>query len=196
MTIRDIIEVATLQPLTKERYEQLVKTAPSTSVMFYNATEQTVYDALAHPSTVLGSDAFPYTKKSGGPAVDWDTPYEDVNGHPRGAGAHARLLRLVREKKVDVPLMLAVSKMSYMIARFMQDNGVEQMARKGRLQVGCDADLTIFDPETVQDNSTMKNGGLPSTGIPYVVVNGTVVVEDSTVLEGVYPGQAVRRSAN
>ncbi|TWT60941.1 amidohydrolase family protein [Rubinisphaera italica] len=191
---KDIIEVSTLKPLTKERYEELVKTAPGTSVMFYNATEQTVYDGLAHPSTVLGSDAFAYSLKAGGPAIEWDTPYDGVNGHPRGAGAHARLLRLVREEKVDIPLMLAISKMSYTIARFMQDNGVQQMAKKGRIQVGCDADITLFDPKTVIDNSTMKNGGLPSTGIPYVIVNGTVVVKDSKVLKGVYPGQPVRRA--
>ena len=190
---KDIIEVATLQPLTKERYEHLVKTAPGTSVMFYNATKQTVYDGLAHPSTVLGSDAFPFSLKSGGPAVDWDTEFDSVNGHPRGAGAHARLLRLVREEKVDIPLMLAISKMSWMIAQFMQDNGVDGMSQKGRLQVGCDADITIFDPKTVTDNATMKNGGLPSTGIPFVLVNGTVVVENSKVLKAVYPGKAVRR---
>lgn len=190
---KDIIETSTLKPLTKERYEELVKNAPATSVMFYNATEQTVYDALTHPSTVLGSDSFTFTAKSGGAAIDWDTRYDSVNGHPRGSGAHARLLRLVREKKVDIPLMLAVSKMSYMIAKFMQENGVSQMAKKGRIQVGCDADITVFDPATVIDNSTMNAGGLPSTGIPHVVVNGTVVVKNSRVLKGVYPGQAVRR---
>ena len=89
--------------------------------------------------------------------------------------------------------MLAVSKMSYMIAKFMQDNGVAQMTKKGRIQVGCDADITIFDPATVKDNATMKAGGLPSSGIPYVIVNGTVVVKKSKVLKGVYPGKAVRR---
>ena len=64
--------------------------------------------------------------------------------------------------------------------------------KKGRVQVGADADLTVFDPETVVDNSTQKDGGLPSTGIPYVVVNVTIVVRDSKVLSGVYPGQAIR----
>ncbi|MEZ8991522.1 hypothetical protein [Vibrio breoganii] len=81
-----------------------------------------------------------------------------------------------------------------MPAEFLKENGVEQMANKGRIQVGADADITLFDPETVQDNSTLKEPGLPSTGIPYVVVNGTVVVEDSQVLKGVYPGQAIRNS--
>jgi hypothetical protein len=193
-TYKDIIEVSNLKPLTKQRYDELVKTAPSTSVMFYNAKEPVVFEALAHPNTVLGSDAYVYSKKSGGPAIDWDTPYDSVNGHPRGAGAHARLLRLVREKKVDIPLTLAISKMSFMIAKFMEDNGVPQMAQKGRIQPGADADIIVFDPKTVKDNSTMQQGGLPSTGIPYVVVNGAIVVKESKVLKGVYPGQAIRRS--
>jgi N-acyl-D-glutamate deacylase len=55
-----------------------------------------------------------------------------------------------------------------------------------------DADITVFDPETVKDNSTPQYGGLPSTGIPYVLVNGTIMVKDSKVLKGVYPGQAIR----
>jgi hypothetical protein len=190
---KDIIEVSNMTPLTKDRYDELIKTAPGTSVLFYNATDSTVNAALAHSTTVLGSDSYPYTlREGGGPAIAWDTPYDGVNGHPRGAGSHARLLRLVREKKVDIPLDLAISKMSYMIARFLQDNGVEQMAKKGRVQVGADADLTVFDPETVVDNSTQKDGGLPSTGIPYVVVNGTIVVADSKVVDDVFPGQAVR----
>ncbi len=192
---KDIIETATVTPLTKERYEELVKTAPSTSIMFYNATEETVYQALAHPNTVLGSDAFPYSMRDGGAAAtDWDTPYDAVNGHPRGAGAHARLLHLVREKKIDIPLPLAVSKMTYMIAKFLEDNGVTQMAHKGRIQEGADADITIFDADTVTDNSTMADGGLPSSGIPYVVVNGTVVVRGSEVRNDVFPGKAIKGS--
>jgi hypothetical protein len=191
---KDIIEVSNMKPLDKARYEELIKNAPGTSVLFYNATKETVYQALAHPATVVGSDAYPYTlrKKGGGPALDWDTPFDGVNGHPRGAGAHAKMLRLVREKKVDIPLIDGVAKMSYLIARFLQDNGVPQMAHKGRIQVGADADITIFDPKTVKDTSTKKDGGLPSTGIPYVVVNGTIVVKDSKVLKGVYPGKPIR----
>ena len=63
---------------------------------------------------------------------------------------------------------------------------------KGRIQIGADADITVFDPKTVQDNSTLKQAGLPATGIPYVLVNGTVVVKDSKVLKEVYPGRAIR----
>ena len=83
-----------------------------------------------------------------------------------------------------MPLMLAISKMSYMPAKYLQDNGVAQMANKGRIQEGKDADITIFDPATVKDNATPASGGLPSSGIPYVVVNGTVVVRELESSEG------------
>ena len=64
----------------------------------------------------------------------------------------------------------------------------------GRIQPGAIADITIFDPDTVTDNSDYPIGksGLPSTGIPYVIVNGTTVVKDSKVLKGVYTGQPIR----
>jgi N-acyl-D-glutamate deacylase len=160
--------------------------------MFYNATDEDVYKGLAHPTSVIGSDAFPYTiRESGKPAIDWDVPFDAVNGHPRGAGSHARMLALVREKKVDIPLSLAISKMTYLIAHYLEDNGVPQMADKGRIQKGKDADITIFDPKTVQDNATMKDGGLASTGIPYVLVNGTVVVRDSETVDNVFPGKPI-----
>jgi len=194
-TYKDIIETATMKPLTKERYDTLIKTAPGTSIMFYGATEDDMLKALAHPETIVGSDSFPLTvSKTGKLAADWDIAYEDVQGHPRLAGTHSVVLRMVREKNL-MPLMLAISKMTYMPAKFLEENGVSQMAHKGRIKEGADADITIFDPKTVKDNSTIKQGGLPATGIPYVVVNGTIVVKDSKVLKGVYPGQPVRLAA-
>lgn len=189
---KDIIVISDLEPLTKERYDEIMKTAPMTPAMFYNAQEEDVVKGLAHPSSVVGSDAFAYTdRKTGEIALDWDTPYDSVNGHPRGAGTHARILSWTREKKLDIPLSLAVSKMTYMIAKYLEDNGVPQMADKGRIQEGKDADITIFDPETVQDKATMQAGGLPSSGIPYVLVNGTVMVRNSETVDDVFPGKPI-----
>ncbi|WP_167191163.1 amidohydrolase family protein [Pseudomaricurvus hydrocarbonicus] len=188
----DIIEVATMKPLTKERYEELLKTQPGASVIFGGVEEEVMLQSLADPRTMVESDAAPLSvTETGELALDWSIPYESTQGHPRGAGSHAKALRLVREEKL-MPLMLAISKMSYMQAKFLQENGVEQMARKGRVKEGTDADITIFNPETVTDNATMAKGGLPSTGIPYVIVNGTIVVKESKVLESVYPGQPIR----
>ncbi|TNJ45006.1 D-glutamate deacylase [Tamlana fucoidanivorans] len=188
----DIIEVATMKPLTKERYEELVKTDPAASVIFGGISEEGLLSAIADPKVVIGSDMMPLTISSTGEmAVDFNVPFDSVQGHPRGAGTHAKVLRLTREKNL-MPLMLAISKMSYMPAQFLENNGVSQMKNKGRIQEGADADITIFNAETVKDNSTMVKAGLPSTGIPYVLVNGTIVVKDSKVLEGVYAGQPIR----
>ena len=68
------------------------------------------------------------------------------------------------------------------------------MQLRGRMQEGMVADVTIFDPETVTDNADYVAGtnGLPSTGIPYVLVNGVVMVRDSEVVDGTFPGQPIR----
>ena len=193
-TYKDILEVATMKPLTKERYEELVKTNPGANVLFTGISNEGMLSALAHPTTFVGSDSMPMTiTKTGKMAIDWDIDYKDVSGHPRAAGTHAKILRLVRETKI-MPLMLAISKMSYMPAKFLEDNGVPSMALKGRIKVGADADITIFDPKTVKDNSTYKQGGLPSTGIPFVIVNGTIIVKDSKVINGIFPGKPVRNA--
>ena len=194
-TYSDLIEIATMKPLTKERYDELVKTNPGAAVIFYGAKEVDLDSALAYPGTTVGSDAFPLTvTETGAMAWDWDTPYEAVQGHPRLAGTAGIVLRMSREKNL-MPLMTAISKMTYLPAKFLQENGVDQMAHKGRIQVGADADITVFNPENVRDNSTIKQAGLPTTGIPYVLVNGTIIVKDSKVLKDVYPGKPVRIAA-
>jgi N-acyl-D-aspartate/D-glutamate deacylase len=84
--------------------------------------------------------------------------------------------------------------MSYTSAKNLGDAGLESMQVRGRMQEGMVADIAVFDWDKVTDNSDYAEGknGLPTTGIPYVLVSGTVVVEDSKVLKGVNPGQAIR----
>lgn len=192
----DITEQATMKPLTKERYEELISTNPTAPILFVGVDEDVMLAALAEPTTLVESDAFTsILSATGETAVGWDVAYEDVQAHPRAAGSHAKVLRLVREQDL-MPLMLAISKMSYMPAQFMERNGVGQMANKGRIQEGADADITIFDPARVTDMATQEQGGLASEGIPYVIVNGTVVVDDEKVVMDAFPGQPIRRPSS
>jgi N-acyl-D-aspartate/D-glutamate deacylase len=90
--------------------------------------------------------------------------------------------------------MFSLSQLSYWAAKQLGDAGIQAMEVRGRMQEGMIADITIFDPVNVTENATYSKGenGLPSTGIPYVLVHGTIVVSDSKVLKDVNPGQAIR----
>jgi N-acyl-D-aspartate/D-glutamate deacylase len=65
------------------------------------------------------------------------------------------------------------------------------MRLKGRIQVGCDADITMFDPRTVIDTAEFGKELSFSEGIPHVLVNGTFVVRDAETVEDVFPGRAI-----
>jgi dihydroorotase len=66
------------------------------------------------------------------------------------------------------------------------------MRNKGRLRTGADADIVIFNPDKVIDRATFDKPALPSDGIPYVMVRGTLVVDNGEVVEAVHPGKAIR----
>jgi N-acyl-D-glutamate deacylase len=126
-----------------------------------------------------------------GESLPWEADWKDYRGHPRTAGTRGTAFRMAREQ--GVPLMFTIAQSSYWAAKHLGDTGLESMKQRGRIQVGKIADITIFNPETITDNSTFKIGenGIPTTGIPYVIVNGVVVVKDSEVLP-VNAGQEIR----
>ena len=178
------------EPLTNEEFDRLRKEAPATQLLMYTMKDEYIMEAFTRPGTIVGCDAMPYVV-DGGLNGDWDTPYGEGGGHARGAGTHAKILRMTRETGA-ISLMEAISKMTYLPAQFLEDH-VPQMKKRGRVQEGAVADITIFDPATVTENAGPEAGKntLPSTGIPYVIVNGTVVVDDSKV-QRVAPGVAIR----
>jgi dihydroorotase len=87
--------------------------------------------------------------------------------------------------------MDAIRKMTLMPAQRLEAR-VPAMKKKGRLSVGADADITIFDPATVLDRSTYRAPSLPPVGIQHVIVSGVSVVTNGHAVEGVSPGKAVR----
>ena len=100
--------------------------------------------------------------------LTWDTPYEKLpNVHPHGTGTNAKALQLAREN--NIPLLQIVAMSSYNTAAPPRKTGLKAMQERGRMQEGMVADITIFDPETVTDNATYKQGTIPSTSIPYVI---------------------------
>ncbi len=147
------------------------------SVIIHVMKEENVDFLVGRPGVMIASDAMPLP---GG------------KGHPRGVGTFARVLgRYVRDKKT-LTLPDAVAKMTLLPARRLEVVA-PSMARKGRLKVGADADVTVFDPATVIDRATFANPEQASAGIPFVVVGGTVVVRRGELVAGAAPGRAIKR---
>ncbi len=139
-------------------------------VAIHSIPEDMVRVAVASPMVMIASDGI----------------MENGKGHPRAAGTYARVLgRYVREQHA-LGLMDALRKMSLMPAQRL---GIQT---KGRLQVGADADITVFDPDKVIDRATFENPAQYSEGVSYVLVNGTFVVKDGRLQEGVAPGRGLR----
>jgi len=176
----------------KAMYEDVRKNDPGRAIVIYNNPPEDIAKWMAQPGVVVVSDGMAIVDEKL-EYYPWDSPYEGKSVHPRSAGTRAKVLRMVREDK-NMSLMEAVSKMSYLHAKYFDElGGISQFRTKGRVQVGADADIVVFNPDTVTDNSTYEpgKGALPSTGIPYVLVNGVVVVKDSTV-QKVFPGKPIR----
>ncbi|NOD62393.1 amidohydrolase family protein [Ruegeria sp. HKCCD6109] len=178
--------------VTKDEFLTFAENEPGrTAIVFSPPREQWLNDWITIAGYGISGDGMAGLDIEGN-LMSWDAPYEDYAGHPRSAGSHALVLRLARE--ANVPLMLTLTQLSYIHAKRLGDTGLRAMQVRGRLQEGMVADITIFDPETVTEkaNYTLGQQGLPSEGIPYVLVNGTLVVKNSEVQRDVYAGQPIR----
>ena len=164
--------VSTGERLTRQTFEKARKAGGT--VIIHGRSEEQTRTAIASPLSMIASDGF----------------IENGRGHPRTSGTYAKVLgRYVRDESA-VPLMEALRKMSLEPARRLERH-TPDMTKKGRVRVGADADLTIFNPATVIDRATYENAGIPSEGIPYVVIAGQVVV-DGGELTAARPGRPIR----
>jgi N-acyl-D-aspartate/D-glutamate deacylase len=111
---------------------------------------------------------------------------------PFGIGTYARVFaRYVREERA-LSLAQAITKASLLPARVLQGYS-PAFRRKGRIRVGADADLTVFDPARIEDHATYAAPFEPSTGIRHVIVGGVFALRDGEVLENSFPGSRIRR---
>lgn len=169
---KDLQWVASGERLTKETFEKLRNSKGN--VIIHMMKPEWINAGIVQEGVMIGSDGATYAPLA----------------HPRTAGTFARVLgKYVREDKVlDLPT--AIKKMTFLTAK-MLEKSAPMMRFKGRIQVGADADITIFNPETVTDKATFEEGLKFSEGIEYVLVNGVLVLKQGKKVEGVFPGQAV-----
>jgi len=169
----DLQWVATGERLNEDTFE--VKRKETGSVILHMNPPELVEQIVLHPVTMIASD--------GG--------LRDRKGHPRSAGSYARVLSKYVRESGQLPLMRAIVKMSLMPAMRLQ-SFAPAASKKGRIQAGADADIVVFDLETIQDNATYIDPAQFSTGMKYVMVNGVFVVEGGELKEDRRPGTGLR----
>ncbi len=175
ITYKDLEWAATGERLTEETFKAYRQKGGI--VIVHLMSEEMIQLAVAHPLTIIASDSLLMGGK----------------GHPRSTGTFCRVLgQYVREKKT-LMLKEALRKMTLMPAQRLEGR-VPAMKNKGRIRIGADADITVFDPEKVIDKATFKEPIKYSEGIGYVLVNGVPVVKEGQLQTNLAPGKPVRAS--
>ena len=145
-------------------------------MVIFGIPDSAVQAAVANPQIIIASDGM----RISGPKV-----------HPRGQGTFSRVLgHYVREEKA-LDLMTALRKMTLLPAQRLERHA-PMFKNKGRIRVGADADITMFDPNRIIDKATYEEPLQYSDGIEFVLVNGVPVVMNGKLAQGVFSGQAAR----
>jgi len=174
ITYHELQWVKTGERLTAVTFEKFRKEGGQ--VVIYAIPESAVRAAVANPIVMIASDGPRFT----GPKV-----------HPRGQGTFSRVLGHYVRDEHALDLMTALRKMTIMPAQRLELRA-PAFKQKGRIQLGSDADITMFDPIRVIDRATFDEPMRYSEGIQFVLVGGVPVVRDGTLVTGVFPGRAVR----
>jgi dihydroorotase len=174
ISFHDLQWADTGERLTAETFEKYRKKGGV--VVIHSIPEEAARFAVANPIVMIASDGMPIT---------------GAKVHPRGQGTFSRVLgHYVREEKA-LDLMTALRKMTLMPAQRLEKRA-PMFKDKGRIRVGADADITVFDPSRVIDKATFDEPLQYSEGIQFVFVNGDAVVKDGQLVDGVFPGRAAR----
>ncbi|MFK8051150.1 MAG: amidohydrolase family protein [Halioglobus sp.] len=170
----DVEWAATGERFNKQMWDDYYVNRPDGQVIHHYLKEQWTQRAVQEPGVIIVSDLLPMETK-------------DKKVAPHN-GAFSKVLgRYVREEKLlDLPT--AIAKMTLLPARRLE-NYAPVFLTKGRIQKNMDADITIFNPDTIRDNASYSDPYQEATGIEYVIVNGEVVIERGELVEGVNPGR-------
>ena len=178
ITFKDVQWAETGERLTAETFEKYRRQGGI--VVIHSIPEEAARTAVANPMIMIASDGMPIT---------------GAKVHPRGQGTFSRVLgHYVREQKA-LDLMTALKKMTLMPAQRLEKRA-PVFKDKGRIRVGADADITVFDANRVIDKATYEEPLQYSEGIQFVLVNGVPVVKDGQLVDGVFPGRAARAPVN
>jgi N-acyl-D-aspartate/D-glutamate deacylase len=172
----DLVIPGTGERLTKQSFNAYRGGGKNTLVAAYAIPEGDVVTGLQSPFTMVGSDAI---LEPGN------------NNHPRAAGCFTRTLGYYVRDQKTLSLNDALAKMTILPAKRLE-NKAPALRKKGRLQQGADADITIFDPNTVADRATVDNPAQEAAGIDYVLVMGQVVKSPEGLHKDVLPGQPIK----
>jgi N-acyl-D-aspartate/D-glutamate deacylase len=160
ITYSDLQVAGTTERLTEGTFDALRGGSPEDNklTVAFAIPEADVDACIQAPWVMIGSDAI----------------LTNGNNHPRATGCFARTLGLYAREKGLISWSEALAKMTILPAKRLETK-VPAMRRKGRLQRGADADITIFDPDRVIDRSTVAEPSVASAGIEYVLIAGQVV---------------------
>ena len=175
ITYGDVEWAATGERFTQEMWEEYQKNDPSGMVIHHYVKEAWTLATVVADDVIVVTDGTPIISP-------------DIKVPPQGIGSYSRILgRYVREQQ-QLDLMTAIRKMSLMPAQRLEKIA-PLFTRKGRIQVGADADISVFDPDKIIDNSTYQEPFQASEGVQYLLVNGQFVVRQGTYLPDSTPGR-------
>ena len=189
--------------MTEDQVEDYQKNKPGTFITWHFLDESKPDDlalldaSVLHPNILIESDEMFWMFVDDKGEIEnysgdaWPLP-EGTFSHPRSNGTFAKILRsYVRERKV-MTLNEAIRKMSLMPAQTLEDF-VPQMKKKGRLQEGMDADIVVFDLNTISDVGTYEKPNQAAVGVQTLLVNGKLVVAEGQLKTDVGAGKPIRR---
>lgn len=151
--------------------------------------------SVMYPGGAIASDAMPWVDASGAiyTGEDWPLP-DNVFSHPRSSGTFTRFFRQYVRERPLAGLMEAVAKCTLIPCRVIEGSA-PAMRRKARLQVGCDADIVVFDADQIGEQATFQHMNRTARGVHDLLVNGQPVIAGGVLVIEARPGRPIRGEA-